>query len=107
MLASSRTTKTMWLAPPLSTRISLREIDARDRRRSGRPTTPTPPSCRSRPGRSPASLRQAGWFCGSVTDGLTVATLRAPMPAVVAHPVDVEPVVAAVVSILKLTVCPD
>ena len=38
------------------------------------------------------SVRQSGWFCGSVTEGETVATLRAPMPAVVAHAIDVETV---------------
>ena len=27
-----------------------------------------------------ASVRQAGWFCGSEAEGVTVATLRAPSP---------------------------
>ena len=40
------------------------------------------------------SLRQAGCDCGRDAEGWTVATLRAPSAAVVAHPVDVEAVVA-------------
>ena len=58
----------------------LGEVDARDRRRPARPTSADtaqlPQSIRP-VGRV---VRQAGWFCGSAGDGLTVATLRAPSP---------------------------
>ena len=67
----------MWLAPPLSVRVQLARSRCRTRRRPAPPTTRTPPSCRSRPGRSSASLRHSGCACGSAADGAIVATLRA------------------------------
>ena len=80
-LASSRTTKTMWLAPAVSSVADeLGEVDAGD---GGRPapssdadTAQLPQSTRP----VVASVRQVGWFCGSGADGVTVATLRAPFP---------------------------
>ena len=41
-------------------------------------------------------VRQFGWFCGSVAVGVTVRDLARAMPAVVAHPIDVEAVVRRV-----------
>ena len=69
----------MWLAPPVSVAHELGEVDARDRvagTAHEAETAQLPQSTRP----VAASVRQVGWFCGSAADGVTVATLRAPMP---------------------------
>ena len=80
--SSSRTTKTMWLAPPRAGVLAheLGDVDARDGVRRARvhdaDTAQLPQSTRP----VAASVRHAGWVCGSVARRLTVATLRAPIP---------------------------
>ena len=82
----------MWLAPPVSVRTDLGEVDARDRVGRDRPgRRGCPVAAVDQAG---CGIRQTGRLISSGPTKLRVSTFRAPISAVIAHSIDVETVAA-------------
>ena len=79
MLLSCRTTKVMWLSPPVSVRRNRAMWTPEtvvDGTVQEAETAQLPQSNRA----VAASVMHSGWVCGNFADGLTSAILRAPAP---------------------------